>query len=45
MLRSKSDCREFLGWPLRQTILFRADRLMPRKAYPAMLRAIASASP
>lgn len=40
-LVSKTDCREFLGWPVSATILFRADRLMPRKAYPAMLRALA----
>lgn len=40
-LLSRTDCREFLGWPVQATILFRADRLMPRKAYPAMLRALA----
>ncbi len=41
VLRSKTDCRAFLGWPTNATILFRADRLMPRKAFPAMLRALA----
>lgn len=41
ILRSKTDCRSFLGWPRNATILFRADRLMPRKAFPAMLRALA----
>lgn len=41
VLRSRTDCREFLGWPHSATILFRADRLMPRKAYPAMLRSLA----
>lgn len=41
VLRSKHDCRAFLGWPLGGTILFRADRHMPRKAYPAMFRQLA----
>lgn len=40
-LRSRAECRAFLGWPKASTILFRADRLMPRKAYPAMFRALA----
>ena len=40
-LSSKHDCRTFLGWPTAATILFRADRHMPRKAYPAMLRQVA----
>lgn len=40
-LASKHDCRTFLGWPTAATILFRADRLMPRKTYPAMLRQLA----
>lgn len=40
-LTSKTECRQMLGWPLGATILFRADRLMPRKAYPAMLRQLA----
>ena len=41
VLRSREDCRRFLGWPLDEVILFRADRHMPRKMYPAMLRALA----
>lgn len=41
ILRSKTDCKQFLGWPTKGTILFRADRLMPRKTYPAMFRALA----
>lgn len=40
-LVSKHACREFLGWPTNATILFRADRLMPRKTYPALLRQVA----
>lgn len=40
-LTSRLECRAFLGWPLHGTILFRADRLMPRKTYPAMFRSIA----
>jgi glycosyltransferase involved in cell wall biosynthesis len=40
-LRSKAECRQFLGWPLNATILFRADRHMPRKNYPSLFRAIA----
>lgn len=41
VIRSKTDARAFLGWPTTGTILFRADRLMPRKTYPAMFRALA----
>lgn len=41
VLRNKLEARAFLGWPLTATILFRADRLMPRKTYPAMFRAVA----
>lgn len=40
-LASKHDCRVFLGWPTAATILFRADRLMPRKTFPAMFRQLA----
>jgi glycosyltransferase involved in cell wall biosynthesis len=40
-LTSREDCRRFLGWERNSTILFRADRLMQRKAYPAMFRALA----
>lgn len=41
ILRSRTDCKEFLGWPVNATILFRADRLMPRKAFPSMFRSLA----
>lgn len=40
-LRSKTDCRDYLGWPANATILFRSDRVMPRKTYPAMFRGLA----
>ena len=40
-LTSRAECRKFLGWPRHATILFRADRHMPRKQFPAMLRALA----
>lgn len=40
-LTSKAECRAFLGWPQGAVIAFRADRLMPRKAFPSMFRAIA----
>ena len=40
-LRSKAECRQFLGWPLGATILFRADRHMPRKNYAALFREVA----
>lgn len=38
ILRSRAECRQFLGWPLQATILFRADRHMPRKNYAALFR-------
>ena len=41
VLRSKEACRKLLGWPLRERILFRADRHMPRKVYPALFRSMA----
>lgn len=41
VLRTKEECRRFLGWPLDEFILFRADRHMPRKEYPALFRATA----
>lgn len=41
VLRSKADCRRFLGWPEEAFILYRADRHMPRKDYPALFRAVA----
>lgn len=40
-LRSRAECRAFLGWPKDATILFRADRHMPRKNYAAMMRSVA----
>lgn len=40
-LRSKTECRRFLGWPEDAFVLFRADRHMPRKDYPALFRAVA----
>lgn len=41
ILRSRAECRAFLGWPKDGTILFRADRHMPRKNYAALFRAVA----
>jgi glycosyltransferase involved in cell wall biosynthesis len=40
-LRSRAECREFLGWPQDEFIMFRADRNMPRKAYDHLFRALA----
>ena len=40
-LRSKEDCKRHLGIDPNQTLLYRADRNMPRKRYPSMLRAVA----
>ena len=40
-LRSKTECRQFLGWPLSATVAFRADRHMPRKNYASLFRAMA----
>lgn len=40
-LRSKADCRKFLGLPQDEIILFRADRNMPRKRFAAMYRSVA----
>lgn len=40
-ITSKAEARAFLGWPQGAVIAFRADRLMPRKAFPAMFRALA----
>jgi glycosyltransferase involved in cell wall biosynthesis len=40
-LRSKRDCRDFLGWPQDEIILFRADRHMPRKVYDSLFRSLA----
>jgi glycosyltransferase involved in cell wall biosynthesis len=41
VLRSKADCRRFLGWPADEFILFRADRHMPRKVYDSLFRSMA----
>lgn len=40
-MRSRAECRAFLGWPKDETILFRADRHMPRKNYAALMRGVA----
>ena len=40
-LRSKEDCKRYLGIDPNSTMLYRADRNMPRKRYSSMLRAIA----
>lgn len=39
--RSRADARKILGWPKDDVILFRSDRLMPRKAYASLLRSVA----
>lgn len=41
VLRSRAECRAFLGWPKNATILFRADRHVPRKNYASLFRSIA----
>lgn len=41
VLRSKADCKRFLGLDPKRIFLFRADRNVQRKQYPAMLRAVA----
>lgn len=40
-LRTKADCKRLFGAQGEQRWLLRTDRLMPRKAYPSMLRAVA----
>ena len=40
-LKTKNDCRRLLGWDPAWIVMFRADRLMPRKQFPAMFRALA----
>lgn len=40
-LRTKADCKRFLGGDPRERWIFRADRFMPRKRYGSWLRAIA----
>lgn len=42
VLRDKREIRKFLGWPQDDFIMFRSDRHMPRKQYPALLRAAAT---
>lgn len=39
VLRSRKDCKRFLGWE--GTVIFRADRHMPRKNYASLLRSCA----
>jgi glycosyltransferase involved in cell wall biosynthesis len=41
IMRSRADCRDWLGIPEDAKILFRADTNMPRKRYPSLLRAVA----
>lgn len=41
VLKSRNDCKRFLGGDHNRTWLFRADRHMPRKRYPSLFRAIA----
>jgi glycosyltransferase involved in cell wall biosynthesis len=40
-LRSKEDCKAYIGLDPAAILLYRADRNMPRKRYPSMLRAVA----
>ena len=42
VLRDKAACRKFLGWPADDVILFRHDRHVPRKQYPALFRIAAA---
>jgi glycosyltransferase involved in cell wall biosynthesis len=41
-LRSKADCKRHIGIDPKATVLFRADRFVPRKRFGAMLRAVAA---
>ena len=41
VLRSKEDCKRHIGIDPDTILMYRADRNMPRKRYPSMLRAIA----
>lgn len=41
VLRSKNDCKRFLGIDPDRVMLFRADRNVPRKRYPSLFRSIA----
>lgn len=40
ILRSKDDCKAFIGMDPRRILLFRADRHVPRKAYGSLFRAL-----
>jgi glycosyltransferase involved in cell wall biosynthesis len=41
VLKSKNDCKRFLGGDHNRTWLYRADRHMPRKRYPSLFRSVA----
>jgi glycosyltransferase involved in cell wall biosynthesis len=41
VLRSKAGCKVWWGLPPASTLLLRTDRNMPRKGYPALIRALA----
>lgn len=41
ILASKDDCKTFIGMDTRRILIFRADRHMPRKAYPSLFRSLA----
>jgi len=41
VFRSRAECKRAIGVPPEATLLLRADRLMPRKRFPSMLRAVA----
>lgn len=41
VLRSKTECKRFLGLDPDRILLFRADRNVPRKMYPSLLRSLA----
>ena len=41
ILKTKNDCKRFFGIDPDMTVLFRADRNMPRKNYPSLFRAVA----
>lgn len=41
ILRTKGECKAFFGYNPGRTMLLRTDRLVPRKAYPSLLRSLA----
>lgn len=41
VLRTKADCKRFVGLDPDRVALLRTDRFMPRKNYPSLLRALA----